>query len=120
MGRIALYDEEATASPRSSTALRGALVLLAASVAALLLYADLPSVVPAFQSHLSAKPYCPRQPDPIAPSIAFTFNESYGATVAEHLAAAVRVKTVNYDDMGKVDEDVSQAAVVTVLSFPKC
>lgn len=119
MGRIALYDNEAP-SPRRSYASRLLLLLVAVSVAAALLYADLPDVLlpVILDSQVSAKPFCPKQPEPLVPSRAFKVDDGYRSKVAEHLAAAVRVPTVNYDGMGDVETDVSTLGCQSSMTEP--
>ena len=104
MGRIVLYDDEPTSS-KPRTGLRNSVLLATAVLAGVLFYADLPNLVSSLQQDVSATPSCPKQPDPIAPAIAFTPDAHYRDAVAEHLSHAVQVQTVNYDDLGPVEED---------------
>lgn len=60
--------------------------------------------------------HLPAQLKPLKPAIAFPGSNELKDEAAERLAEAVRIPTVSYDDMGPMDEDVSDLCHTTCRS----
>lgn len=59
----------------------------------------------------------PVQLDPLTPVLPFPRSDELKNSAADRLAEAVRIKTVSYDDMGPMDEDVSCFSCLVVQTW---
>ena len=108
MGAIALYDDEPARQrslPSYSKLLLLPAILLAGSYALSSVFIGTSLSSTNLNAELRAA--CPVQPDPIVPALAFDVEPSFRSEAADRLAQAVRVASVNFDNIGLVTEDVS-------------